>query len=147
MTSTAMNVVMAVFALAGVGFILLSTAGGGPSAQVQKIAIAIATAEGFYVANSRSARNHNPGDMTKDLIGKGVGFDGPFVIYKTDADGWADLYAQVGMWLDGSSKNANSESTIEDISGFYTTTEQTSWAANVADVLGVDVNTPIGEIA
>lgn len=112
----------------------------------QAIAEAIATAEGFYVPGSRPARNHNPGDMTLDLIGKAVATDGNFVVYATDDDGWANLKAQIGKWFDGSSANADSSSTISDLSGFYTNTQQDSWAMNVANALGVSVDTPLSQI-
>jgi hypothetical protein len=114
---------------------------------VQKIAEAIAFAEGFYVAGSRPARNHNPGDMTADLIGKSVGHDGPFVVYSTDDDGWENLRRQISLWLYGGSSHATPDSTITDLSEFYTTTDQTAWAANVANHLGVSTDTSIGEIA
>ena len=115
--------------------------------QVQKIAQAIATAEGFFVAGSRPQRNNNPGDMTLDLIGRSTGKDGPFVVYATADDGWANLYAQVQKWLDGSSSHATSDSTISDIASFYTTTDQASWATNVANQLGVSIDTPIGQVS
>jgi hypothetical protein len=117
-----------------------------PSATV-RIAQAIATAEGFYVAGSRPARNHNPGDMTADLVGAAVGMDGMFVVYGNDQDGWNNLYAQVNAWLEGTSRHAGPDATITDIAKFYTTTEQDSWAANVAGALGVGVDTPIGSVA
>lgn len=112
-----------------------------------KIAQAIARAEGFYVAGSRPARNHNPGDMTADLIGKSTGKDGMFVVYANDADGWENLYAQVNAWLDGTSRHANIDSTIAEISQFYTTTDQNAWAFTVASALGVDPDTSLGELA
>lgn len=120
----------------------LSTAGN-----VQRIAQAIAFAEGFYVSGSRPQRNHNPGDMTQDLIGRRTGMDGQFVVYASDDDGWQNLYAQIGKWLDGSSSNADATFTIGDISKFYTTTDQTAWATNVANYLGVSIDTPIGGIS
>lgn len=113
---------------------------------IKRIAQAIATAEGFYVAGSRPARDHNPGDMTADLIGKKVGMDGSFVVYASDDDGWANLYHQIKLWLDGGSAHADKDSTITDISQFYTTTEQTAWATNVANSLGVSLDTSIGEV-
>jgi hypothetical protein len=111
------------------------------------IAQAIATAEGFYVSGSRPARNHNPGDMTADLIGKAVGKDGAFVVYANDSDGWANLYAQINAWLEGTSAHANADSTIHDVSRFYTTTDQDAWANTVASKLGVSIDTPIGQVA
>lgn len=142
------TLLLAIVAFAGVAFVLMqANPQGGPPAAVQKIALAIASAEGFYKSGSRPQRNHNPGDMTRDLVGRAVGTDGPFQVYATDADGWADLYRQIELWLSGESNNADSSSTIEDLSGFYTTTEKTSWAVNVANALNVSIDTPIGEIS
>lgn len=145
-----MTVILLVIAFAlGIITLYKSVSGAAPTTQanVQRIAQAIAYAEGFYRSGSRAARNHNPGDMTQDLIGKKVGTDGPFVVYSTDDDGWSNLYAQINMWLDGSSGKASPDSTISDISEFYTTTDQTSWATNVANRLGVGLDTPIGEVS
>lgn len=119
---------------------------GIKSGAIDALAQAIATAEGFYTPGTRPARNHNPGDMTLDLIGKGVSNDGPFIVYASDDDGWANLKAQISKWFDGSSANADSSSTIEDLSGFYTNTQQSAWASNVAQALGVDITTPISDI-
>jgi hypothetical protein len=113
---------------------------------VDSLAKAIATAEGFYVDGSRPQRDHNPGDMTADLIGRGVGTDGPFIVFATDDDGWSNLKAQIQKWFDGSSKNADSSSTIADLSGFYTNTEQDSWASNVAKALGVSTDTSLSDL-
>lgn len=112
----------------------------------QALAEAIATAEGFYVAGSRPQRDNNPGDMTQDLIGRGVGMDGAFIVYASAQDGFDNLKAQITKWFDGSSANADGSSTIADISSFYTANDQDSWAANVAAKLGVSVDTPISDI-
>lgn len=111
------------------------------------IARAIAAAEGFYVPGTRPARNHNPGDMTADLIGKAIGKDGPFVVYANDDDGWENIYAQVNAWLEGTSAHADAGSSIFDVSRFYTTTDQDAWANTVASQLGVSADTPIGQVA
>ena len=119
--------------------------------QTVKIAQAIATAEGFYTVGSRPARNNNPGDVTQDLIGKAIGMDGPFPVYATAADGWANLYAQINAWLEGNSAHATADSTITDISQFYTTDSppgaQNAWAINVANAAGITVDTPIGQVS
>jgi hypothetical protein len=138
--------VIGILALLAVGYILLQMGDGmnsSGSAGVQKLAQAIATAEGFYVSGSRPARNHNPGDMTQDLIGKATAMDGPFVVYGSDGDGWANLYAQINLWLAGQSAHATPDSTISDLSSFYTADNQTTWALNVANAAGVTVDTPI----
>jgi hypothetical protein len=140
---------LAVIVLVGVAFILIRTGSDVDSSAnpgVQRLAEAIATAEGFFSPGSRAARNHNPGDMTQDLIGRAVGVDGPFVVYGNDADGWANLFAQINMWIAGRSQHATAESTISDLSGFYTADNQSGWAINVANHLGVSVDTSIAEL-
>lgn len=151
-----------VVALAGIAYLLFATDASGESDTVEdlggivdtsgqsatvRIAQAIARAEGFYISGSRPARNHNPGDMTADLIGRSTGKDGAFVTYANDADGWANLYAQVNAWLNGTSHHAGPASTIFDLSRFYTATEQDIWAQNVADDLGAGLDTRLEEIA
>lgn len=124
-----------------------------------RIARAIAVAEGGYDASgrnlnngSRPSRNHNPMDMTADLIGKAVGKDGPFVQYANDADGWENGYAQVNAWLNGSSRYHSADSSIADLAGLgsetgFTSTDQQAWADTVARVLGVSTDTALSEIA
>lgn len=113
---------------------------------------AIAYAEGFYVAGSRPARNNNPGDLTQALgAGAVVGMDGPFVVYASAADGWADLKLQVQKMLDGTSRYYNASMSILEIAERYTATQAAEWAANVAGRLGVSVdstlNALIGDLA
>jgi len=121
------------------------------SNNVVKIAEAIAAAEGFYVKGSRPQRNNNPGDMTKDLIGRAIAWDGAYPKYSVASDGWANLYAQINAWLNGTSRYHNAQSTIADLAGLgtepgYTSTDKEAWANNVAGFLGVGTDTPIGEI-
>jgi hypothetical protein len=125
--------------------------GTNPTTAVMLLGKGIATAEGFYFPGSRPARNHNPGDMTADLIGKSTGMDGAFVVYANDADGWQNLYAQIEKWYSGASAHAGADSSIADISQFYTTpgdsgNDQTNWAATVSSVTGSDPDAPISDL-
>ncbi len=112
---------------------------------VQKLAKAIAQAEGFFVESSRPKRNHNPGDLTRDLTGKGVGFDAIYVIYGNDEDGWEALRRQVSLMFHGS-HIYNPSMTIAEVSRHYTTTDQNAWATIVSEVLGVTVDTRLADI-
>lgn len=108
---------------------------------------AIAYAEGFYQAGSRAARNHNPGNMTKDLIGKAVGKDGIFVVYSNDQDGWANLKEQIRLaYLGGNFSAFSPSDTLLEFAKRYTATDQLSWANNVAAKLGVNINTKLSEL-
>ena len=146
-----MTVVLAIFGLVAVGLVLLHTMKGGGMAH--SISLAIGVAEGGYDASGNNlnngtlpSRNHNPGDLTIDGTGKAIGMNGSFQVYSSDADGYAALDYQVNLWLNGESANATADSTIAEISSFYTDTDPAAWASNVAAVLGVSVDTPIGQI-
>jgi hypothetical protein len=107
---------------------------------------AIATAEGFFVSGSRPQRNNNPGDLTVDTTGTGVGKDGPFIVYGSVADGWAALNKQVQLILTDASNFYNSGMTLRDIASIYTTTDQTSWAQTVANTLGISLDVPVSTL-
>lgn len=107
---------------------------------------AIAYAEGFYVTGSRAQRNNNPGNITADITGTGIGYDGPFVKYANPEDGWEALYAQIEKMIDGTSIFYDSTMSIKEISRVYTATDQDAWANNVASRLGVSVDTTIDDM-
>lgn len=113
--------------------------------RVERIADAIANAEGYYVPNSRARRNNNPGDLTDPMGQEYTGYDGPFVIFTTDTDGWYALYVLIGGALNGTSLIYDANMTIQEFANKYTATQQTEWATNVARILGVPVTTPIKE--
>jgi hypothetical protein len=116
-----------------------------PQALIDAIAHAIAVAEGFFVAGSRPARNHNPGDLTRDLTGKGVGVDGAYIKYGSDEDGFEALNTQVSLMFSGSHVYSPAM-TILEIAQRYTTTDQDAWARIVAGHLGVDINTRLMDV-
>ena len=116
------------------------------AALISKIADAIAFAEGYFVPGSRPRRNHNPGDLERDLTGKGIGWDGPYVIYATIQDGREALERQVRLMFAGS-RIYRPSMTIAEVARRYTSTDQAAWAKNVAGRLGVSVDTRLDEIA
>jgi hypothetical protein len=115
-------------------------------AVISKIADAIAFAEGYFAAGSRPRRNNNPGDLERDLIGKATGLDGPYVIYGNRQDGWEALEQQVRLMFSGSHIYKPSM-TIAEIAQHYTTTQPEIWARNVAEHLGVTVETTLKSIS
>jgi hypothetical protein len=149
-------VVWLVIIVVAVGAYMLTkgSSGGASSGDpATAIAYAIGVAEGGYDANGTNlangtvpSRNHNPGDLTVDVNGTSLGMSGNFTTYASDAAGYAALVYQVNKWLSGTSANAGPNSTIADLSQFYTTTDQGAWAANVASVLGVSTDTEISAI-
>ncbi len=116
---------------------------------IAQFAEAIAWAEGFYVPGSRPARNHNPGNLTVDLTGggQGVGMDGPFIVYATDQDGFADLQLQIRKMFEGTSRIYDASMSILDVARRWTTTDQNAWARIVASKLGVTVNDSLASLA
>lgn len=113
---------------------------------VDKFADAIAYAEGFYVTNSRAWRNNNPGNLTLDITGTGIGKDGMFIIYASANDGWDALKKQVRMMIDGTSGIYDPNMSISEIASFYTLTQPTEWARNVATRLGVSVSDTLNDL-
>ena len=113
---------------------------------ISKIADAIAFAEGYFVPGSRPRRNNNPGDLERDLTGKGVARDGPYVIYATSQDGREALERQVRLMFAGSHIYKPSM-TIAEVAHRYTAADPEIWAWNVAARLGVGVETQLDRIA
>lgn len=116
---------------------------------IDKFADAIAFAEGFYVVNSRAWRNNNPGNLTVDTTGTGIGKDGMFIIYSTAEDGFDALKRQIAKMLDGTSAFYNASMSIEEIAKRYASTtpdEWINWANNVASRLGVTVETRLSDL-
>lgn len=111
---------------------------------IARIADAIAFAEGYYVAGSRPSRNNNPGDLERDLTGKGIGTDGPYIIYAAARDGWDALEYQVRLMFSGS-HIYKPAMTIAEVAQHYTATQESDWARAVAARLGVTVETRLGD--
>lgn len=118
----------------------------GSKSQIDRIAEAIATAEGYFVKGSRPDNNNNPGNLTDDFGYQTVGKDGMFPIFINVGAGWAALKEQVRMMLDGTSHIYRPDMTVIEVAREYTRTEQETWAANVARELGVTINTPINQV-
>ena len=118
---------------------------------ILKISRAIAQEEGFNVANSVPQRAHNPGDLTDDGdVGLGtVQTSGPhgakITIYATDADGWAALYRKVRRMLSGASHTYTPELSLIQVGLKWA--GDPNWGRNVADVLGIDPQMTLAEIA
>jgi hypothetical protein len=112
---------------------------------VSKLADAIAFAEGYFEAGSRPRRNNNPGDLERDVTGKGIGRDGPYVIYANPEDGMEALEHQVRLMFKGS-HIYNPSMTIEEIAHYYTATDSQAWAINVSSRLGVPPGTRLAQL-
>jgi hypothetical protein len=118
----------------------------GVSPTIRRFGEAVATAEGFYVEGSRPQRNDNPGNLTMDLTGKGIGWDGPFVRYANSADGFEALYKQISEWFSGISTRISGDMTIAQAAQIYSPNGWLNWANNVANYLGVSIDTTLNQI-
>lgn len=128
-----------------------SVVSGVNEVAVQKLAEAIAWAEGFFVAGSRPARNHNPGNLTGEIADFGavvhpVGEDAGFMVYRNDADGWEELRNQLRLALSGQSAFYGPQMSLWDFAHRWTTTDRAAWAATVAARLGVSTGTRLADI-
>jgi hypothetical protein len=130
-----------------IGFGILAFAGGAGFglSVVDRLADAIAFAEGWYVAGSRSQRNNNPGDLTYSFGFPTTGNDGPFPIFATAAAGLAALNKQVSEMFDGSSQNFNPSMSIAQVGQVYAGGDP-NWANNVASRLGVTPDTLLSQL-
>ena len=130
--STALIVV---FALLGVGYILLNASGPGttigsalgiPSSGddfIDQLANGIAKAEGYYVPLSRASKNNNPGNITDRNIGGVVatGADyGGLSIFASPQDGWTALYAKLRNIINGGSTTFPLSFTIYQLAWTWT---------------------------
>jgi hypothetical protein len=125
--------------------ILIGGASMADTSVIDKLAAAIANAEGANVEGSRPKRNNNPGNLTLDITKRGIGKDGIYVIYNTFADGLDALRKQVDLMFGGSSIY-NPSMTIREVAEHYTTTQKDAWANNVASYLGVTPGTRLDEL-
>lgn len=110
-----------------------STTGESPTAQVIRIAKAIAVAEGDTFRN-------NPGNL------RPVG-GGPVLTFSTPDEGWNALYKQVRLMLAGAYGLYSADEPLTEVARTYTgEARYMDWARNVAAVLGVSVDTRLGDL-
>jgi hypothetical protein len=120
---------------------------------LQKFAQAIARAEGYGIPNAIPTVANNPGDLVipnwkLGTLGSGISIFDPDTAQQPvqPNGGWFRLYNQLYLISSGASKIYSVNDTIAQMAAKWTETDQDSWAKNVADFLGVDVETSIGTI-
>lgn len=107
---------------------------GYSSHRVDALAQAIGRAEGFGLRGAKPTRLHNPGDLRQY---------GVYRHFRTDAEGWAALRAQVVRVLAGESRQYRLDMTIAQMGRRYAGSPL--WAANVAKYLRVPGSTTLEE--
>ncbi len=108
---------------------------------VDRIARAIARAEGYFVPGSLPNRLNNPGSLKDPNTGK-------LRAFPTIEEGWAALKHQVARMLEGTSAFYKPSMTIAQIAAIYTGGDKPdAWARIVASELGVSPDTPLKDVA
>lgn len=120
-----------------------------PTQGITAMAQAIAEAEGFFVPGSLPARAHNPGDLTEGDFGDtGIyltsSSGAQIIVYPDDQAGWNALYEKLQNIANGTSSVYSPDMTIAQFANKWTSTQQSSWAENVASSIGADINSVIG---
>lgn len=115
-------------------------------ARVDRLAAAIAYAEGFGKRGAIPTRYHNPGDIK---AGKGVHFPGQrgvgkghHVIFHTDKDGWEALRHQIRKMANGNSRHYNPDMTLRQIAKKYAARSR-AWTNMVTKSLGIPETTKL----
>jgi hypothetical protein len=124
-----------------------ANAGANPSAPVQAIATAIASAEGYGPPGNIPTKANNPGDLCLGDLGSGtITSSGgeKITVFPTSDAGWQALYSQVSLMCNNQSGNYNTGMTWAQIGAKYAGAN-TPWGQNVANALGVDVNSTLGD--
>jgi hypothetical protein len=117
---------------------------------IEKLAKAIAAAEGFGVPGAIPTKANNPGDITDDGdLGYGViQSSGPhgaaITIYPTAEEGWHALYKKLHRALAGASRVYRSDMTLAQIGIKWS--GDPAWARNVARSLGCDCNLTLAQL-
>jgi hypothetical protein len=113
---------------------------------VQKLAQAIAKAEGFFSPGSLPNRTNNPGDLK--LGDKGLGTVAGKTVFASPEEGFQALERQINLILTGRSDYYSPDMTIREIAQVYTGGDNAdAWANIVAGQLGVSPDTPLSEIS
>ena len=116
---------------------------------IDRLAVAIAKAEGFYRQGTIPNRSRNPGDI-KVIRGKkyfgqvGVG-KGGHVIFRNDAAGWYALREQVRKMVEGESRFYTPQMSLYQVARRYAG-DYRIWARNVGRNLGVSPTCTLAEL-
>ena len=121
----------------------------GTTDGLRALAAAIATAEGFGLPGALPTRANNPGDLMRGNVG--LGTIGGITVFRSVADGWAALHAQLRAIAQGTSAYYTPTMTIAELAARYTATEVDAWTSNVVAALrakgyDVDADTPIAVV-
>jgi hypothetical protein len=122
------------------------------SDKVEAMLKAIASAEGYYVANSVPQRANNPCDLKVGNIGYGTIKKGVLDLQSKDGitvfpdanSGWARGRHQVVLMLSGKSHVYSLADSFIDVANKYAE-GATEWGINVANVLGISPSASLND--
>lgn len=121
------------------------------SPKIEELAAAIASAEGFGIPDAIPTRANNPGDIKLPGDAGHGNIDGKTIFASVSA-GWSALYHMIGGWISGSSSVYSLADTFREIGRKYVVgplavanQQSNDWASNVANALGVDVDSTLGD--
>lgn len=125
-----------------------------PDAQVNSIAEAIATAEGYYASglyegHSLPYKLNNPGSLKKPALGADslpTWKDTGLIVFPSEEAGWAALQHQIELMLNGDSTVYDPSDTLLLVANKYADGDL-AWGRRVASVLGVAPTSTLSEIA
>jgi hypothetical protein len=121
--------------------------GSEVSEKVETLAIAIARTEGWGVVGSIPNRYRNPGDlrsMNRHAYPGQIGLNKKgYVIFKTNAWGWAALEKQIQLVIDGKSTRYTQEMTFAQIAKVYA--ESPQWPKTLCKILQISPRTTFAE--
>lgn len=109
---------------------------------IRDFAVAIATAEGFYIRGTIPQRLNNPGDLKASSV-PSIGKDAHgHLEFRSAADGWLALHRQLQLIVEGRSRVYTLDMTIAQMAARYAE-GSAAWSANVTRVLGVPATTKL----
>jgi len=114
------------------------------SDQVQRMARAIAYAEGYGIPGAIPTVANNPGDLVIPGWEPTLGSAGIAVFDSADY-GWSRLYRQLQLIIRGDSNYYNLDMTLAAMGRTYAGGDL-NWARNVASYLGVSTSTTLGQV-
>jgi hypothetical protein len=122
-----------------VSLMLIGTAWAQFNPKVSQMATAIAKTEGFFVKGTIPNRCHNPGDLRSSIKNAYPGQIGlakhGYIIFKSDAWGWAGLEKQIQMIIDGESHQYDQSMTFAEIAKVYAASPQ--WSKTFCKILKI----------
>jgi len=125
-----------------------------PDDNVQAIADAIATAEGYFAEGEHDGKSllyrlKNPGGLKKPALNADelpTWLDTGLIVFPTAEMGWAALRHQVRKMLDGTSEIYHPSDTLIAVGLKYADGDE-NWGANVATNLGVSPGARLTDLA